>query len=108
MVERPAIRYDETMKIQADMKHLRYILTGETVEYGSLTCDNYLVTQLELAPASTRPRRTSLCFNQEEDREHHYEKSCGSMKSVSEEFPSGRRGQGVPGKIDLDWVLKST
>ena len=49
MVERPAIRYDETMKIQAGM-NITVHPNGKNDKVWISTCDNYLVTQTGVSP----------------------------------------------------------
>ena len=49
MVERPAIRYDEPMKIQAGM-NIAVHPNGKSSRVWISTCDNYLVTENGVSP----------------------------------------------------------
>jgi Xaa-Pro aminopeptidase len=60
LVERPLIRHDEPMKIQAGMNlTIHPGATNSTV--WATVCDNYLVTETGVSPC-TRPQKRSLLF----------------------------------------------
>ena len=49
LVERPAIRYDEPMKIEAGM-NIAVHPVGKTKHLWAMVCDNYLVTEMGVSP----------------------------------------------------------